>query len=673
MKQTYFLAILFFSSLLSAQNVNIPDANFKSKLIALGVDTNNDGEIQNSEAAATTFLNIYNSDISNLEGIQHFINVLIISCGNNQLTSLSLSNLNNLSTIDLNNNQLTSLTLSNLPNLRDLNCSNNLLTILDVSSFPMLEGLKCGGNLLTTLDITNNPHMCLLECENNPVLTSIFMKNGPAVCGETHVLNNNPNLQYVCTDEHEVLPLINYFGTNGMNVNVNSYCSFIPGGIYNTIKGNILFDATNDGCDSNDLGLNNVKINLSNNSDNFSTFTDSQGNYKFYTLAGNFILTPTIENQPYFNFSPANTTIVFPLADDSVSFQNFCITANGIHPDLEIILNATTPARPGEDASYSIICRNKGNQTLPASIGLNFNDAILDFVSSSISPNNIAGSTLQWEIAPLMPFEQKQIIATFNINSPQETPAVNINDILAFSAYVFTPEDDTPADNTFTMNQTVTGSYDPNDITCVQGKFLPLSDIGSYLHYNIRFENTGTGAAANIVVKNTINLLQYDIQSLRMLDSSHPVSIKVTGDVAEFIFEGINLEPEIQGNVLYKIKTKSTLANNEVKNKAEIYFDYNFPIITNDELTVFSTLSNSDFSKDSSLQVYPNPAQDFLNVKSENLITSIQLYDSQGRLLNTKVANETSEVLDISKYSAGIYFVTVTTSVGKQTQKIIKK
>lgn len=232
MKQTYFLAILFFSSLLSAQNVNIPDANFKSKLIALGVDTNNDGEIQNSEAAATTFLNIYNSDISNLEGIQHFINVLIISCGNNQLTSLSLSNLNNLSTIDLNNNQLTSLTLSNLPNLRDLNCSNNLLTILDVSSFPMLEGLKCGGNLLTTLDITNNPHMCLLECENNPVLTSIFMKNGPAVCGETHVLNNNPNLQYVCTDEHEVLPLINYFGTNGMNVNVNSYCSFIPGGIY---------------------------------------------------------------------------------------------------------------------------------------------------------------------------------------------------------------------------------------------------------------------------------------------------------------------------------------------------------------------------------------------------------------------------------------------------------
>ena len=125
---------------------------------------------------------------------------------------------------------------------------------------------------------------------------------------------------------------------------------------------------------------------------------------------------------------------------------------------------------------------------------------------------------------------------------------------------------------------------------------------------------------------------------------------------------------------MYCIKFRQRLFSlNEVKNKAEIYFDYNFPIITNDELTVFSTLSNSDFSKDSSLQIYPNPAQDFLNVNSENTITSIQLYDSQGRLLTTKVANDTSEILDISTYAKGIYFVSVMTSVGKETQKIIKK
>ena len=46
------LIIAFFLSLsfTSAQNVSIPDTNFKNKLISLGIDENNDGEIQKSEA-----------------------------------------------------------------------------------------------------------------------------------------------------------------------------------------------------------------------------------------------------------------------------------------------------------------------------------------------------------------------------------------------------------------------------------------------------------------------------------------------------------------------------------------------------------------------------------------------------------------------------------------------
>jgi hypothetical protein len=37
----------------NAQDVHIPDANFKAALLAIsGIDTNEDGEIQESEAAA---------------------------------------------------------------------------------------------------------------------------------------------------------------------------------------------------------------------------------------------------------------------------------------------------------------------------------------------------------------------------------------------------------------------------------------------------------------------------------------------------------------------------------------------------------------------------------------------------------------------------------------------
>ena len=46
---TLFLA---WATLSSAQNVNIPDANFKAALIARGVDADADGEISQAEAEA---------------------------------------------------------------------------------------------------------------------------------------------------------------------------------------------------------------------------------------------------------------------------------------------------------------------------------------------------------------------------------------------------------------------------------------------------------------------------------------------------------------------------------------------------------------------------------------------------------------------------------------------
>ncbi len=44
------LLLLLFTEIVNGQIVNIPDANFKAKLIALGVDSNTDGLIQNTEA-----------------------------------------------------------------------------------------------------------------------------------------------------------------------------------------------------------------------------------------------------------------------------------------------------------------------------------------------------------------------------------------------------------------------------------------------------------------------------------------------------------------------------------------------------------------------------------------------------------------------------------------------
>lgn len=162
---------------------------------------------------------------------------------------------------------------------------------------------------------------------------------------------------------------------------------------------------------------------------------------------------------------------------------------------------------------------------------------------------------------------------------------------------------------------------------------------------------------------------------VRIKDSSHSVRIKVSAtNVVEFVFENINLDHDGHGNILLKVKTKDNLADgDQVTNKADIFFDYNYPIETNVARTTFQSLGINENTIDNSVSIYPNPANDIVNVKSKDVIQSIQLFDIQGRLLLTRVSGETKEWIDLTSRSAGIYFIKVITEKGTKAERIIKK
>lgn len=103
MKNIY-LAIFLIGITHQAQSqiVNIPDVNFKNALInTLCVDTNGDGvfnadvnnhnEVQISKDEAVFRLNVSSQGITDLEGIEEFINLELLSCSVNQLTNLDFS------------------------------------------------------------------------------------------------------------------------------------------------------------------------------------------------------------------------------------------------------------------------------------------------------------------------------------------------------------------------------------------------------------------------------------------------------------------------------------------------------------------------------------------------------------------------------------------------------
>lgn len=777
----------------SGEFINIPDVNFKAKLLTasngpfniiardvngnpIAVDVNANGEIEENEALLVYWLSVRNSGIADLTGIEYFTNLRWLEVDFNPLTSLSTAGLvnlthlasyncsiataninssvnlktimlekNQLSTLNISNlvdleyltvgdNQLTSLDVTGSTNLKGLYCANNLLTELNVNTLVGLEGLDCANNLLTNLAIDNlvsltdltfgNPGLNPVEVNSfvnltslffygglqttmdvsnlvdlqlatfsNTSLTSIDVSNSPAM-GEFSVTNNPdlvylnvkdgtqgnyvgisecPNLIAVCANEEDVQPLyasITMQGSSNPNLSVTSYCTFNPGGNYNTIKGSIVYDFNNNGC-GDDTAQPFIKLNINDGTEQGYSFADSTGNYTFYTQEGDFIVTPQLENSTLFTVSPVNTTVNFPTNNNSVSTNNFCITANGVQPNAEIIVAPVLPARPGFDATYEIVYKNTGNQILSGQVYFYYQDAVLDLVNTSVPTSAEATGLLTWNYTDLYPFESRSIYVTLNVNGPMETPAVNNGDELIFNVGT------NPINGNeivFSYHQTVVGSFDPNDIICLQGANAAPSEIGNYLHYIVNFENTGTAPAENIVIKVEIDETKYDVPSLQLLSGSHPVEASINNNTAEFIFKNIQLDTNGHGNILLKVKSKESLnVGDTVTKKANIFFDYNFPIETNDANTTFQELAVEEHLKDNSIFVYPNPSHSLVNVEASSVINSVQVYDIQGRLLMTHLAGDLKTTIDISNKADGVYFFKINSDKGIKVEKIIKR
>nr|WP_315232398.1 T9SS type A sorting domain-containing protein [uncultured Flavobacterium sp.] len=717
MKKIYFLLIaLSLFSTIKAQIVNIPDAKFKAKLLAASssnyiamkdnyskgivIDVNQNGEIEETEALLVNSLNISSSLISSLVGIEKFINLKLLNSEFNQLISLDVKNLNNLQTLQVYGNQLvalevrgltnlqsiscgknklTSLDLSGLTNLYTLDCYNNQLQTLDVSMLPNIFSLHCQNNLINTLDISNLSKLTGLDCSNNQLI-ELYLKNGKTIINEPFSFLNNPNLKYICIDEAELVAIQNKVNNyNYTNCQVNSYCSFVPGGTFYTIQGNQKFGNNTNGCDVLDVAVPNLKFNITDGTTTGSLISNTSGNYSIPVQEGTHTITPTLENPAYFNVSPTIATVSFP-TQASPFTQNFCITANGLHPDLEITILPLQPARPGFDAKYKIVYKNKGNTTQSGSINLTFNDAVLDLVVANPITSTQTTNNLSWDFTNLKPFESKEIILTLNVNTPTETPAVNNGDVLAYTAKIVSSAiDETLKDNTFTLNQTVVGSFDPNDKMCLEGIAITPGLIGEYVHYMIRFENKGTYYAQNIVVKDMIDLSKFDISTLISTSASHSFVTNISaGNKVEFIFENINLpfdDANNDGYIAFKIKTKSTLVVNDTfTNEASIFFDYNFPIITNKATSTFKTLGTKDFEFANYFTLYPNPVNESLNIVAtkEIEVKSIAVYNILGQLVlslpNVKVISK----IDVSNLKTGNYFVKINTDKGSSSMKFIK-
>jgi hypothetical protein len=134
------------------------------------------------------------------------------------------------------------------------------------------------------------------------------------------------------------------------------------------------------------------------------------------------------------------------------------------------------------------------------------------------------------------------------------------------------------------------GSYDPNNKIGYPIGEGPenLIEKETEIKYQIRFQNTGTDTAFNIVILDTLNN-NLNINSFRMGATSHPFEFELLNSrVCKWTFPNILLvdsltnENDSKGFINYYITPKEDIfLGTLIHNRAAIYFDFNEPIITN--------------------------------------------------------------------------------------------
>ncbi len=162
------IAIIVFIAGANAQNVNIPDANFKAALVSnANINTNMDTEIQLAEANGYSgSIHVSGDSITDLTGIEAFTSIDSLDCSENQIVGLDVS--------------------ANIA-LTYLNCSSNILVIYDINNNYTIT------YFIDSLDVTPNLALTTLICSYNGLLSL----NTTGLTALTYLDCNNNNRFYI--------------------------------------------------------------------------------------------------------------------------------------------------------------------------------------------------------------------------------------------------------------------------------------------------------------------------------------------------------------------------------------------------------------------------------------------------------------------------------------------
>ncbi len=351
---------------------------------------------------------------------------------------------------------------------------------------------------------------------------------------------------------------------------------------YGILKGRLFLDSDSDclynlAAGDKPLGQKPVLINPG----NIHTNTDANGLYNIALPIGNYTVTATAPT--YYTTVCANDTIAAAISLGNTESANLPYSPVAGIRDLCVLITTPFAARPGFDVTYKMQVYNIGTTTIAGAIAtFLFDQQWLIPIAVSHS-GQFSGNKAIISLPNIAPGEA--IIITLSFNVLANTP---LGTSLDFTAACPVPEDANPANNTTRITQTVQGSFDPNDKNALPIIPQPPGQP-RLLDYLIRFQNTGTDTAFTVVVTDTLEA-GLNLLTLRTLEASHDFEYTMLpGRIVKWRFRNILLpdsntnELASHGYLRFQIETNAGLIpGTPIRNDADIFFDFNSPVRTNE-------------------------------------------------------------------------------------------
>ncbi len=429
--------------------------------------------------------------------------------------------------------------------------------------------------------------------------------------------------------------------------------------------------------DTGEIGVPNVGVEYSSNGNIITKYTDDTGQSRALLNSGDYTVQAIAPNNLW-DVCNNPQDVSFPTTGGMETI-NFGLQANSSCVYLSTTVSSPRFRRCFDSYIYVTYC-NEGTEAADnAYVEVELDD-FLEYVDADVMPSSIQGQLLTFDLGTLDPWECETIVIIVLPDCD-----VDLGTEQCVSSVIYPQEPCDPRNKLFDSEcQEIIGAYDPNDKRAFpylgSDDYTILPDTS--IRYQIRFQNTGTDTAFNVVVMDKISE-NLDLSSFEKLSSSHPCNVEIN-DARElrFYFDDIMLpdsfvnEPGSNGFVTFRLTMKTGLVNgDQIENFADIFFDFNDPITTNTTVhTVDDGIVSTTSNESNRFKISPNPAKDFITITSENTagLVTLEILTIAGQSVIVKDIYGLKENIDITSLSSGLYLIKIEEQDGNvSVQKLI--